>query len=424
MTTYLKSMICNTGYFVVLCTMVLLASHETLAEDFGQQVKLKPGVRAFVKSDSVIPSGPNKGELLKEGWLVACNKLDKNKVWISGPTFGWVSATDLVIFEQAEEHWKKKILAHPNDLKLLVTLAKIQLLSNKPEFALKTITKAKGIANLDTEARVVLAIISATADGLELTRNQLQELCNKKVLSDPLATFLLSFLSLRDSHLGQVVLESINVNPDKSSCGLLEQAARIALKNKDEQEAIKLLNAILERDKWSSTALLLRSILLTKFERYDEAIADAAESVLLIPNSSLAHDQLGSCYFAAGYRRKGIETLSKALELAPDNPELCYKLGTVIIKDLILRGVPIRGEAANRLLKLLKKSCELTDYSEGIYIRQLAIAYVSANEPRKADELLGYCMEKHGHDPESRAFIQETRKILLQVDAVLEPSGR
>ena len=56
--------------------------------------------------------------------------------------------------------------------------------------------------------------------------------------------------------------------------------------------------------------------------RYDEAAEHCRDALLLEPGSALAHERLGSAYFALGLRAKAVNEWKESLRLKPDNESL------------------------------------------------------------------------------------------------------
>lgn len=406
-----------------LMAMTCLASvSASLGGETVTSAEVKAGMRAFAKQDFVLLGGPDKGKTLRQGWMINCSRVDADRVWASGSVTGWVPKSNLVSFAAAEEYWKRAAVAEPLDPKQLIILARIQTQLGKPAPAIAALTLAKKHTEIGADIRVISVIADAQSIDLDAARqDQIISLCESSRLTDYNAALLLSFLSdYGDLGLSEKVFSLMEMNTAESSCWLLGEAARVRAMQGNDDEAIGLLNEILRRDQWYATALIHRSIIFLQQDRLDEATADAERYVQLKPNIPLSHRQLGACYFKAGHWQKGMASLRRALEVAPNNPTICYSLGTRLIESALSRGAPFRGPVTIEPLKLLKKSCELTKYRNLDYVHQLAFAYAAAYEPTRAEELLKHCYKKYGHLREYRDLLDETRSMVDEIQSLDE----
>jgi len=102
----------------------------------------------------------------------------------------------------------------------------------------------------------------------------------------------------------------------------LKMSADECVKNNNFDEAVKKYSFLLNMDIETKNLILLnRCFAYLQLEKYDEALEDAKESLILNSNYAKAWSRLGSCLLAKNNIEDAKIAFSKALELNPTNEE-------------------------------------------------------------------------------------------------------
>jgi len=154
-----------------------------------------------------------------------------------------------------------------------------------------------------------------------------------------------AFVALRpESYQGRLGL-GLTLLPQDAAAGIAElrhaleldperpeAPFNLALGLMDQQnfsEALDLLNSTLENDPQHAGAYQWRAYILTKNNQWDAALADCRQWVKYASDSPEAHLHLGQLLIRQGELLDADTHLALAEELAPQNPELQFTLGTI-----------------------------------------------------------------------------------------------
>ncbi|MEM2869106.1 MAG: tetratricopeptide repeat protein [Thermoplasmata archaeon] len=103
------------------------------------------------------------------------------------------------------------------------------------------------------------------------------------------------------------------LHPDES----LLEVAELAARGRRWEEALSLLDRVLEAAPALERAHILRCGILRALDRRSEAVASAEAFASALPGSARAHHELGVCLSAAGRYEESVEAFRRALELDP-----------------------------------------------------------------------------------------------------------
>ncbi len=115
--------------------------------------------------------------------------------------------------------------------------------------------------------------------------------------------------------------------------------AYLLMETGETQEAARLVAAALQQDPDEPKGHMVTAAILTREQRFDEAIEHARRAVELAPDSESAYEQLASLLIGRGRTEEGIAAAREGLAAAPFSAELRFDLGTA----LALRGETAEG---------------------------------------------------------------------------------
>jgi tetratricopeptide (TPR) repeat protein len=115
--------------------------------------------------------------------------------------------------------------------------------------------------------------------------------------------------------------------------------AYLLMETGETQDAARLVAAALRQDPGEPKGQMVAAALLTREQRFDEAIEHARRAVQLAPSSESAYEQLASLLVGRGRSEEGIAVAREGLAVAPFSAELRFDLGTA----LALRGETAEG---------------------------------------------------------------------------------
>ena len=171
----------------------------------------------------------------------------------------------------------------------------------------------------------------------------------------------------------------LQINPDFVAA-YYNMADALKLQNKLDQ-AVKNYQKALSLAPENTAIMFNISLLLVRQEKYEQAINQFVEILRLKPDWPEAHYRLAGLY----YRQKNLDLAlvhwKKSIELKPDFVSALNSLAWLLAtsKDT---GIQSPSEA----VKLAQKACQLTAYSQPIFLDTLAAAYAAENDFAKAIE--------------------------------------
>ena len=104
-------------------------------------------------------------------------------------------------------------------------------------------------------------------------------------------------------------------------------ARAMILKNREPEEALRLLNEAIAREQDHFWAWFYRGLILEEREDFMNAAKAYKNALRLNPFFAQAHNNLGYCYKESHYYSWAVEEYLKAIELIPDNAGYYYNLG-------------------------------------------------------------------------------------------------
>ena len=182
------------------------------------------------------------------------------------------------------------------------------------------------------------------------------------------------------------------------------------------QDAQRLYRTILERDPRNSDALHLLGVLLGQVGRYDEAVAQIEQALVLVPESALYQSSLAQVHTRAGRLAQAAAILERVVAREPRSSQAFSDLGAVLQESgeleraveayrraiAIDAGVAVVHFNLGTALKQQNRTAEALacveravamDGSRAHFRMTLAGYYLEAGDPRAALESCLACLE-------------------------------
>src|SRR5262249_42640514 len=174
------------------------------------------------------------------------------------------------------------------------------------------------------------------------------------------------------THAEQDLLKAIDSDPNLVPAYLL--LAQLYLATNREQQAIEELNKSMQKNK-NASALMLLGMIQDRLKNF-EAARDAYEKLLaLVPNSSLALNNLAVLYSERlGQLSKASDLATKAREASPNEPVIADTLGWILFK---------KGDYGNALRLLRESGGKLPDQPEIQFHLGMAHYMLGEEEPAR-----------------------------------------
>lgn len=112
---------------------------------------------------------------------------------------------------------------------------------------------------------------------------------------------------------------------------------------------------------------------------YDEAIANLSRAVQLQPDEIKPRSDLTNALILSGKLNDAAEQLRRIIKMRPDTVS---SMNTLAL--LIANHPEIKGRDVNEAVRLARRACELTNDSNAVYLKTLAIIYSSAGRYSEA----------------------------------------
>lgn len=327
--------------------------------------------------------------------------------------------------EEALQGLRQLIQQAPEQLSYRLRLAQILLGLGRPEEALTTLREGVTAAKDKKPAVRALLQLQGQVKGPEGVLAELDRLVQeypdeaewKLQKADGL-------VRLNRKEEAKTLLEKvIEQHPDsaaKAKVGLAE----LAWRSNDLAQSEKLLAEVLEKDPQDAMALALRArIALAVRKDADSAIADLRAALSTQPKNILLHQWLAQAHLHKGEFDLARETLSNAVEIAPDDPQLRIRLATVLWQQ---KQQDAALKALNQFLErrydrqvaslAFRWQMDRSNHAEAQRLAEL----VSRNEPKQGigDFFLGLVhLAKNEREPASAAF----ERALGKEPRALEP---
>ncbi len=190
----------------------------------------------------------------------------------------------------------------------------------------------------------------------------------------------------------------------------LERAWDLAARGQREQ-AIVLLQDLIQKDPRNSDArLLLGSLLMEKGERA-ESLAQLQEAVRLRPASPDAQNALGEAYEAFGDSKSALQPFEKAVALRPGFAIAQLNYGSALLET----GKPAR--AAEHLDAALRLLGQTADAAQAHYLR--AKIFAAQDEPQKAMTHLQQAVAIRPDFAEAWSDLGEAKRLLLDEEGAI-----
>ena len=186
------------------------------------------------------------------------------------------------------------------------------------------------------------------------------------------------------------------------------------LQKGDTNEAIKHFRAAIKADPRYARAYINLGTALDMIGRSDEALRSYLDAVRVDPTMADAHYNLGLSLAQKGKIKDAIKHYEEALRLHPDWPEAMNNLAWL----LATQKRPSYLEAL-KAVRLAKKACEMSNYSDPVFLDTLSVAYAAADRwdeaIKTARKALSIC-----RDPKT-AEILKTRLGYYQLHTAVPP---
>jgi spermidine synthase len=148
------------------------------------------------------------------------------------------------------------------------------------------------------------------------------------------STYLLLLFREKDTMTRmQYIIDGLKLTPDHPI--LLEQNKEILSFIKStlvQGRNIDGIDLLLQNRPESGTAWMIKSWVLIRDKKIEEALNAAEKSVAFSPGDAMARDNLGWIYAALNQTEKAIEQFNEALKLRPDEPVIYWNLGNAYAK--------------------------------------------------------------------------------------------
>jgi tetratricopeptide (TPR) repeat protein len=195
----------------------------------------------------------------------------------------------------------------------------------------------------------------------------------------------------------------------------VEQAWKLAGSGQ-QQEAVRLLKDLIQRNPSDADARLLLGSLLVEAKQRDEAITQLTEAARLRPGSADAQNALGEAYSTFGSLPMARKPLEKAVALNPNFGVAQLNLGRVLLDA---NEYAAAGAHLDRAIQTLKPD---EDGATAHYLR--AKVYTSQNNPAKAAAELQKAVSIRSDFAEAWSDLGQGRKALFDSDGALKAFQR
>ena len=208
-------------------------------------------------------------------------------------------------------------------------------------------------------------------------------------------------------HAIEQIERAIELKPENLGARLLK--VNLLIKNQQFDEALAAVDELLAMQPGLAQALLIRAQLLEQLDRHDEALGVLEKLAEALPNEPSVHLQLAAHYMDNQQPTRAIESLSKALEIAPDNQVALRLRGDMYLSTGEHEEALADFEAAykqnpddsgllnnfawtlatspfdelrngERAVEIAKRACELTDYKAPHILSTLAASYAETGD--------------------------------------------
>ncbi len=250
----------------------------------------------------------------------------------------------------AEVSYRKALRLDADNIESQLQLAGLYIKKGEPSTAFEFLSKLKAAINVrhDIPQSFIFKYRYTLALGY-IERGDRAK--GHKVLSDLIGvekTFIPAYVSLATSYIRsnrQSVAEFVvrrGMDQDKESPALLNLMGAIALSKGKDIEAQSWFDKALASNQGYSPALINRATLALTNQEFDTAEQDLNRALLNDPNNVEALVGLGLVQRKQGRVKAARASLTKAVDLAPENPIARFNLGVLMADDLKRPNIALR----------------------------------------------------------------------------------
>lgn len=253
--------------------------------------------------------------------------LPKSVVPLAGQADAYVATKD---WDGARRALRKALEIDKNSYPVHKALSQVSLFEGKPDQALAEIRDIQKQWPDRAENYVIEARILLSQNKPEEAERVLRSTYAKHPSTETTSA-LVSFLNAqsKQAEADVVAAQWLKQNPNDAAIPAAQGQARLAVK--DYPGAAKWLRVALKAR--PDSALVLNNLAWTLNEMKDPSAIEVAEkAIALAPNSPEVIDTLGWIRVERGDVSKGIELLTRATALAPENPGIRLNLAKALLK--------------------------------------------------------------------------------------------
>ena len=254
----------------------------------------------------------------------------------SDPARPWAAGADAMLsegrFADAEAAYVALAAQHPDDPGIWTRIAFTRLQLGNIVTAMEAAVRANEVGPTDQEAILILAQCEAVAGDVESAAATLQrglrlDPGNTDLLESMTATFIA--LERWPEAVG-LLRELIRMNPDDSNYYM--DLGRILLTGGDHAEAVAVFGQARSLGADESLALALIGKAHLAAGQWDQAMVDFNQSIGIKPNAD-AHGGRATIFYLRGDAAASVEEFRRAIALAPNDPDLHFNLGNMLVQS-------------------------------------------------------------------------------------------
>lgn len=251
------------------------------------------------------------------------------------PARPWAAAADELLaegrFADAESAYLALAAEHPEDPGIWTRIAFTRLQLGNVATAMEAAVRANELGPTDQEAILILAQCEAVAGDVESAAATLQ----RGLELDPGNTDLLesmtaTFIALeRWPEAAGLLRELIRVNPNDARYYM--DLGRILLTGGEHAEAVAAFGQARALGADEALALALTGKAHLAAGQWDQAMVEFDQSIAIRPNAD-AHGGRGTIFYLREDLAASVAEFRNAIELTPDDPDLQYNLGNLLVQ--------------------------------------------------------------------------------------------
>ena len=369
---------------------------ETLLGNIVKSQGVEPeGLKARVMLAKLIAAeekGADRiGELLNE--VLTENPKDNEALLLRGKLAA--SKGDYV---QAIGDFRSVLKDQPNSAEVLQLLAATHLANEEPELARDTLMR--GIENTpdDAELRLSMAQLLLRGNDIDLALEHVDAVLKVDQYNERALKAKYELLARRGDTDGmEQVIKLLQAAAPDNEEGYLNEA-RFRFAQRDYEQALDVLNKVLDKNPESVPALLMKVELLATQKEYDEAVRVADQLRQVIPDSVQGYYLKGKLLQQKGDTDAAIKQYETALQTAPESVEV---LAALVKVEAAQDG---GDKAEQRLLAILEENPQHRSAND-----LLGAVYLSKKDFAKAEKAFERQLEINADISATYSRLAQTR---------------